>query len=512
MDKAIESKATIVTFFEDRAQVQRRATVVLKAGRHDVSIVGITALADDSTLVCRIVDGEGRVLTSRVHRFMRKVTAGTDDEIDALDQKVRDQKRELEGVRRTLSRQQNQFERLWAMEAATLRSMYAVPISEVVDAASWSEALQKVGEAFERSLDLQDEASQGVHASRRAVERSQTLLSQARSEHHEIKAEARVQLEVPTDGTVTLELEYYTPCALWRPSHVARLIADRASIDWASVGTVWQQTGEIWDDVQCRFSTARPRDAASAPLLSDDWLNARPKTDEERRVVNVEARDVDIASTGSEVAGQVEQMPGVDDGGEPLTLSALEAVSIPSTGEPFRVEIDTHNVDCTTELVAFPERATVPFLRARGTWSHDRPILAGPVVVMRGNEYAGRSRVDYVGAGETFELGFGVDSGVSIHRSLDDEHKTTAVTGKNILHRTIDIFLSNLSSERRHMTVTERVPVSEIEEVEVKKVEAEVQPDQDGYVEFAVELGPRSVSKHTIRYRVEYGSKVRLTW
>ena len=49
----------------------------------------------------------------------------------------------------------------------------------------------------------------------------------------------------------------------------------------------------------------------------------------------------------------------------------------------------------------------VTIANERGNLAKNPPkILAGPVVVMRGNEYAGRSRVDFVGPGEIFELGF----------------------------------------------------------------------------------------------------------
>lgn len=516
MTDSTESRAVDITFFEDRAQVRRVATVSLDAGKSDVSVEGVTLLVDDTTMVARIrpTDGDasGRVLTSRVRRRMRTVAAASEDEIEALQKKHREASTMLEEARAELGRIDNERDRLVGLEQSLLRAMYPVPTGEHVSGDEWRAAFDRLGGEVDVVDDRYAESVETVADRRRAENRARVLLEQAQMEKPQVEATVEVQVDVEEAGTYEVELEYYTPCALWRPSHIARLDGDRSSMSVRTFGTVWQQTGEVWNNVTCRFSTARPTQAAEAPLLEEDLLLSRPKTDEERRVVQVEARDVDIASTGSERGGQVDEMPGVDDGGEPLTLEATEAVTIPSTGEPFRVEVSQVDVDCETGLVAYPERSSVPFLRARGVWNHQVPVLAGPVVVMRGNEYAGRSRIDFVPPGERFEIGFGVDSGISLHRSLDDEHKTTAVTGKNILHRTIKIFVSNLSGERRFMNVLERVPVSELEEVTVKNIESDVPPDEDGFVEFAVELAPREVRTHEIRYRVEYGSKVRLTW
>ncbi len=511
-EQRFDSQASGVTFFEDRARVTRTARIVVTGGRQTLSLRGITVLIDDSSLVVRSKSDDVRVLTSRVHRTVRSIAAASDEEIDRLESDRQQSWRALELLRRDLARCGTQRKRLVSLEQAMLHALQQVPRGEGGDDAAWREALDDLSKQFDGLDDENGGVVETVAAARRAEARAALLLDQARVLKPQVEAEIELEIDAPNAGEAHIEFEYFTPCALWRPSHIARLSKRRESINLRMLATVWQYTGEVWDDVVCRFSTARPTQAAEAPIITDDWLRARPKTDEEKNVVQVEARDVDIASTGSEVSGHVDQMPGVDDGGEPLTLTATERVSIPSNGEPFRVEMLSVDVKCACELVGYPEKSSVPFLRATGTWTHDVPVLAGPVVVMRGNEYAGRSRIDFVSSGETFELGFGVDTGISIHRTIDDEHKTTAVTGKNVLHRTVKVFLSNLSASPRHLTVVERVPVSEIEEVSVKKVDAQVAPDSDGFVEFGVELAPRAVQTHEISYRVEYGSKVRLSW
>lgn len=510
-----ENRAVQVTFFEDRAQVVRRAEVELAAGTHPLRLPGVSLLVDDTTLQVRATDASGtpvRVLASRVLRSMRSVAAASDEEVEALAERRRAAWKELEGARRRLALTQNEQQRVVALEQALLRSMYRVPRAGDVSTDEWGGSLDRLGHAFDTALGEQLEVRNTVTDLAKAELRARMLLEEAKKKNPEIRSEIETEVRLEEAAKITIEATYFVPCALWRPSHVARLSEDRRSVKVDLMATVWQVTGEQWDDIEATFSTARPTKIAEAPLLSDDYLRSRPKTDFEKNVVAVEARDVDISVTGAEGSRAIDEMPGVDDGGEPVRFQATEAVTIESTGEPFRVELGGAEADCSTRLVAYPERSPVAYLASRLTWKHTTPLLAGPVVTMRGNEFAGRSRVDFAGPGEAVELSFGVDSGISVHRSVDDEHKTSRMTGKNTLNRTVKVFVSNLSGETKFVNIVERIPVSEIEEVTVKDVQAAAKPDTDGFVEFAVELGPRKVETLELSYRVDYGSKVRLSW
>jgi hypothetical protein len=57
-------------------------------------------------------------------------------------------------------------------------------------------------------------------------------------------------------------------------------------VTWA---TAWQATGEAWEHVKARFSTARPSRNAAAPSVADDVLRMRRKTEVERRQIRASA-------------------------------------------------------------------------------------------------------------------------------------------------------------------------------------------------------------------------------
>ena len=125
------------------------------------------------------------------------------------------------------------------------------------------------------------------------VEQLALKVAQARTLVPRFEAVIEAQLEVVEAHQADLEISYRVPCALWRPEHLARLEqADgRAQVVLRTWATVWQATGEAWTNVACRFSTARPARAASAPVIADDVLTSRRKSADERRTVVIEARD-----------------------------------------------------------------------------------------------------------------------------------------------------------------------------------------------------------------------------
>ncbi|HBP23750.1 MAG TPA: hypothetical protein DEA08_38975, partial [Planctomycetes bacterium] len=335
------------------------------------------------------------------------------------------------------------------------------------------------------------------------------------------EAAVQVQLEVEQAGEVEVELTYRTPCALWRPEHLVRLEresdeAPEGELVVTTFATAWQATGEDWRGVEAAFSTARPGRAAQAPNVSDDLLRTREKSAQEQREVVVAARDeaVQLAGLGRGKRA-TDDMPGVDDGGEPLTLRASEPVDLPSTGQPFRVATGTRTLRAGLVRVCLPEVSPVAHLRATATLSGDLPLLTGPVRLSRGEggreQLVGRSKLDFVAAGEPFELGFGPDDAIRVRREERNERDSTLFTGTQHLQRSLRIDLSNLSTDVKKVLVQERYPISEIDAVEVKVEASGWERDEEhGFLSRVVELAPRGEQTLEWSFSLKAGSKVRL--
>jgi len=509
----LASDAQSVTLFEDRAEVVRRARATVPAGATWVAIAGLSVAVDDASLVARATGA--RVVTARVTRRVRQVPAAGAAELVAIGADLLAARVRRAAAERAVERAAAADRRTAHMLDSWVRGLRRVPRGGAVESARWKLAHDELSRALTGALDETSACAAELEAARLDEARAQLRYEHGRTLEPRFEAYALVQLDAPAGGpvavTVEVELVYRTPLALWRPEHVARLVTvdGRSEIELRTAAVVWQRTGEDWSQVRCRFSTARPAQAALPPLLTDDVLRLTRRAD---RTVHVEARDVAIAAAGvGRGPRDVDEMPGVDDGGQPLVYEAARPVTVPSDGQPFRVDVDERRLPCTAELVVYPELAPVAHHRATATLAGARPLLAGPVRLARGASMIGRSRIGFVGQGEPFELGFGADDGVRVRRRVD-EKRETGMTGAQKITRTVHLYLANLGGESRRLIVTERVPVSELEEVQVKVVQAggAALEGKDGFARFTVELAGGATQELELVYRVEAKGNVQL--
>lgn len=506
------SEIVRVTFFEDRAEVVRRETLSLAPGIHRVTVEALSLFVDDTSLQAGLpADAAGRVLGAKVLRRKRLHTAATADEIAAIEKDLERARGVRVDAEHSLTRAQAEETRVAALHERWAAALERVPKGEID---SWKKAHDSIAAALTAALD---EVAKQLTALRNAQldeKRAELRLQQGRELIPRYEAAAEVQLELQQEAKhLPLDVTYRTPLALWRPEHTARLVknGDKHELILRTEATVWQKTGEEWRDVKCRFSTARPAAAASPPLLSDDVLHLQRK---QEKGITVEAREETITTAGLDRGTRsVEEMPGVEDGGEPLSFEPARAVTIPSDGRPFRVDLGERRLPCTVDVVVHPEKGEAAHVRATATLSGGGPLLAGPVRLARGSSIVGRGKTSFISMGEPFELGFGVDDGLRVRRRVDEERDTTPVIGTQKWKRTLKLYLSNLGGESRRLKVIERIPVSEIDDVKIDVLDAAgAKIDKDGIASVEVELPANGTKELSLVYKIEAAAKVRITF
>ena len=513
------SRALRVTLFEDRAEVTRSAEVDAASGASWFAVGGVSPFVDERSVQIKAA-GEGvRVLSARV-RFHTHLEAALGREaIAALEAEKRAAGRRLKEIDQAQERARVALARAHTLAASWSKLVAEAPRGAAAEAtiASIGEALAAIDRSAAEALAEDAAAREARLTAADDLDHAERRLVEGRATHPRHEAWIEVQLRSDKARKVALELTYRVPCALWRPEHLVRLAAaapasgGKAPIEIVTFATAWQRTGEAWDDVDIRFSTARPARDATPPSITDDVLTQRRKTDQERRRIEVDLREQAVMVAGLDRGvNAVDEMPGVDDGGEPLLLSPGEKVSIASDGRPLRIEVGRLTVEATIDRVLFPELGRVAHLRATATLTRGGPLLAGPVRIARGQSLVGRARLDFVGKGEPFEVGLGTDDGVRVRRSQTDQRETTPVTGTQKIKRAVKVFLSNLSSEARRVLVTERLPVSEIDDVEITLTTAGGfrNEGQDGFLQREVDLPPNATQTLEIAYELRASSKV----
>ncbi|MCF6228749.1 MAG: mucoidy inhibitor MuiA family protein, partial [Planctomycetes bacterium] len=316
MSKETKTKPKHVRFFEDRAEVTRKAMVQVSDGRSWVRLSGATMLLDDRSVQASVNVDSVRVVSARVVRQWR--TPANVEEVRTKRKEVQSLVRAMTEVNERLQRESEQRGYFHELMENWVESFAKIPLSDmpVADWESSYDALQGRDKSVLDSWLKEYAQLQELNIQQGSTKSALNLLQNAPLI---FDCFIEVQLESSTSNEVEISVVYRTPCALWRPEHLARLhvnekTPDAGSVELTSFATVWQNTGEDWKDIEVSFSTARPAAHASAPNIDDDSISRRKKTSEEKKQVVVQVREESV----SEVGAGTSEMPGVDDGGVPL--------------------------------------------------------------------------------------------------------------------------------------------------------------------------------------------------
>jgi len=261
-------------------------------------------------------------------------------------------------------------------------------------------------------------------------------------------------------------------------------------VHFESGACVWQTTGEDWTDVALVFSTERASLGAEPPELDEEVLAVRKVGS----TVSVQARQDRVHTAG--LGGGAPEVPGIDDGGETRKLRAPLPATVPSDGRPHRVTVLEFNAPATLERVCVPELVGAVILRTELQNAGHHALLAGPVDLVRDSGRVGRTSVHFVAPGERFELGWGPDPDLRVHRTEEEvEEDCGKLSSWSAAATRVDLRLSNLGPEARTVMLTERIPVSEVEKVRIQVVEDKTTagrsgPDADGFLRWEVALEP----------------------
>ncbi len=502
-----------VTLFEDRAQVLRRGTVTLPTGRSSLRIDAVAPVLADRSIRARVLEGadHARLVDLRVRRERVASEESLPSDLPELRQEERQRGDALATLQRRRALLESEGEQLGRARAQLISELSEDAGWDRSDPERWTRQLAEIGE-HEARLDEELLAmDRGLEEAERELRLLRSrILSQGRPDAV-MRSWIEAELELDAAGAVTLELAYLVPGACWRPRYRARFEAGEPdSLTLELQASVWQHTGEDWADVALIFSTQRPSLGSEPPLLREEVLRVQPR----REQVVVEVREQQIQDTGLGQARQAtDELPGVDDGGETVVLRSSHPASVPSDGRPYRVAIGEHRGEARMDRVVMAELVGAALLRCTSRNAAPYPLLAGPVELVASSGPVGRSQLPFVSPGERIELGFGPDPSLRVFRRHERVEQESSVLSRwASTEHSVELLLSNIGAAPRALTVRERVPVSEIEQVEVlvdrEGTSQANRPDADGVISWQIELPPGGTRSLRLAYAVRKRSGV----
>ncbi len=515
----LNAPVCVVTLLEDRAQVRRIGKVNLTQGLWRVRVEEVAPVLSDKSLraeFCGDYPG-ARIDDVRARRKMLVKEADRPAEVQALEAELRSLLKTFSNITEDRQHLESGFEQVNTILAKGLEEIPVDAVWGQLDPKSWREQLSTL---FKQLRELRAEILSSYHTQERLAQQIYDLITKAKELSRPdmvYAAHIEADLMIPQEGEYEIAFDYVVPNAMWRPYHQAHLLLeDKPTISFRVDGCVWQRTGEDWKDVDLVFSTARASLGTEPPLLTDDLLNVQEKSQQ----IIIQARNQAIQTTGLgtgatpapvETPSTVE-VPGVDDGGEVRNLRSATKATIPSDGRPYRVPIFSFSSEAVVEYILMPELTCQVVLKSEQTNTEGFPILAGPVDLVRSTEFVGKTSVGFIAPGEKFALGWGPDAAMRVQRTTTQKRQQDHLTKWNKVTTTTKLFLSNIGAEPRVVKTTERIPVSELEQVKVEviadKTTNGVQPDENGFCAWNFTLEPYSQLEASLVFTISAAPEV----
>ena len=444
-----------VYLYEDRAQIAHKGSVRLKAGNNTIIIEDLSPLLILKSVQVTIKDPTVQLNFVETKQYQKEDTEPDTTKPKDANARLLKEKELIREVQRKL-RSAKAYKKMYQQ---TVREMFLDVSMARGSKEDWTHKETLLREKKQLAVDQYLEAQS--HLEKIQKENQEHNVDTFTTTQYRYFTRVAIGVYVSEPRDIDLSVDYLLANACWRPSHRIALLDEEIEFDIGAM--IWQNTGMDWNNVQLFFSTERSSRGKNLPTLQADILSIQ-RTD---KTVHITERDQAIHQLERGVVKE-DAMPGIDAGGEDRVLRAVGRISIPSNGKPYFSKIHTMRSAFRRQLLMVSDQVGAVVLKTIQSNSSAFPILSGPVELLKNGSYFGRSKLDFVSAGENFEVAWGAIPEVRVNRHIEEMNESASFfTGERKEIHMVDLYLSNIGGKALDVHCIERIPVSELSQVKV---------------------------------------------
>jgi len=391
-------------------------------------------------------------------------------------------------------------------------------------------------------------------------------LQELRAQISNIEKQAVISVTQSRKGKIVIKLSYVVEGANWLPQYNLRAQPAKGTVSIEYNALVFQTSGEDWNDVAVKLSTALPAMVASSPAVEPmrvklgnlppaapvesksralaPAMEAADKlefSDLSQQVQTYEAKRREAAVKGkmgemelnkAAVSNQMLELQADREAAQVIKtqtrkIARVEGVSV-TYDIPGRLWVPTKTEQQLVNIASFESKADFVhvgtpiltdyvYVEGNITNGSDTILLAGPASMYRDGEFAGKGQVELVTKGEKFTAGFGVDSQIRISREIKDK-KVDTMFGNRVDKLEYRIAIENYKATPVKLRLLERIPYTEDTGLEIRDFETNtaLSTDQDyvrtlkdkGLLRWDMDLAPNTVADKarviTYSYTMKY--------
>jgi len=409
--------------------------------------------------------------------------------------------------------------------------------------------LQKVADLFRSRMNqIREEHFDVVQRMGKLQEQVNRLNNQiAERSGNSSKLTGEIVLQVASEQATSTDIEcsYLVQNAGWSPLYDLRAESTSQPVRVISKASVYQNSGEEWNQIPLILSTGTPNTSSNLPVLQkNDGFSFRGKEPQYEgymdgiRVQNAPPQMMEVA--GVTVMSDDDQDKNEDMRQDRLrkslntqTLGNLVAVNssaiavdyeialpytVPTDGKMQLVSLKEYSLPGSFSYYTIPKLEKSVFLVADVTGWQELNLLPGPANLFFKGSFTGQLQLDLNPETDTLKLSFGKDKKVLTERKLIRNYAgRQLVGGKKSMELGYEIQLNNTNKETVNLEIRDQIPVSTSEDIRIDEVKFEtpsgvktIQDKESGQLTWKITLKPAETQKIRVRYRVVYPKELEL--
>ncbi len=524
----VGSKIREVTVYADRARVTRVGKVQLKAGQGVYAFKELPGWIDEGSIRTVLSPADAGKITDVLaeREYLAKASDKDIRKAEAAVREIADKLAVLNDEANTLLTEQKQVEQIRVFAMDRLPKEAAVREIDIED--------------YGKVVDFVGKRVRGIAAARREIERErrnlQPELTARQKKLNDLRQMMRLEqttvsvtIEAGAPAATTLGLTYMLPGGTWEPAHELRAKGSNPkSVSLISYAVIRQTTGEAWRGAELHFSTQSSTKTIRIPELDALFLGSGRAaarlvggqtdtfTEAQRRYVGQNWAYNTSRNDMSRTAWQVQALRTEsnkdvftklqEQRGTTSHFKGKGRPTVRSDGRPVRVAIGETALASKSKILAAPEVSLNAARSIEMVNTGKQPLLPGKTHLHHDGAFLGMTELDFVAEGESFAVFLGVADKIKLSRVLDKKRSSYRGGRRVRMQVSYDNVVENLSAKSVLLTLTDRVPVSQLKEIRVYdiSVDPKMKPDSQGLLKWVVTLAAKQKRRLRVEYTVEY--------
>lgn len=493
----IQTTVEEVTIYRDGAQLVHRASVQLQEGRNRITFSGLATGLNNQSIQLKS-DGDITLLSiyGTQNPFTDPVISEQTDSLNALLNKLKVEKLELEGTIRNYGRQ---IELLTANLNQTGGNQ-RLSTTELQETLRFFEEQLTVIEKNRVATQLRHE--QVVSE----IERLQLAIRRLSPRSINLH-DAVAVIESSTTSMVNFELTYISGSATWFPSYDVRYTGNDNPLRITYLANIIQNTGILWENVQLILSSALSQQQNVKPELSPWLLDfIQPQKDAEEGMM-VRVRGIGAIRAGDDVS--LEEVVSSIWSDETLSFSYKidELYTIEPRNNMMTIRFNEEITDADYIHFTSPKSDQSVYLIAEIEDWQSLNFLGGNVNLYIDNNYLGRTNIQRDSIGDVLSLTLGRDESIVVDRKPQREFTSTNFFGNRVRQDfQYTITVQNNGRHQINLQVQDQLPVSSNEDIRVtnRQISGSVTETENGFLFWDFKLNPNQKETIQFGYQVEH--------